>query len=33
VHSEGQTSGFQALPGPMNYTDAIHQLLSTPLPH
>jgi hypothetical protein len=33
VYSEGQTSGFQALPGPMNYTDAIHQLLATPLPH
>jgi hypothetical protein len=33
VHSEGQASGFQALPGPMAYTDAIHQLLDTPLPH
>jgi hypothetical protein len=33
VHSEGQTSGFQALPGPMSYTDAIQQLLNTPLPH
>jgi hypothetical protein len=33
VHSEGETSGFQALPGPMNYTDAIRELLATPLPH
>ena len=33
VHSEGQASGFQALPGPIAYTDAIHQLLDTPLPH
>jgi hypothetical protein len=33
VHSEGQVSGFQALPGPIAYTDAIHQLLDTPLPH
>jgi hypothetical protein len=32
VHSEGQSSGFQALPGPISYTDAIHQLLDTPLP-
>jgi hypothetical protein len=33
VHSEGETSCFQALPGPMDYTTAIHQLLDTPLPH
>jgi hypothetical protein len=33
VNSEGETSDFQALPGPMNYTDAIHELLATPLPH
>jgi hypothetical protein len=33
VNSEGQVSGFQALPGPIDYTDAIHQLLDTPLPH
>jgi hypothetical protein len=32
VHAEGATSDFQALPGPMNYTDAIEQLLATPLP-
>ena len=32
VNSEGQVSGFQALPGPIAYTDAIHQLLDTPLP-
>jgi hypothetical protein len=32
VHSEGQVSGFQALPGPIAYTDAIRQLLDTPLP-
>jgi len=33
VNSEGETSCFQALPGPMDYTDAIRQLLATPLPH
>jgi hypothetical protein len=32
VNAEGEVSCFQALPGPMSYTDAIHQLLSTPLP-
>lgn len=32
VHAEGATSDFQALPGPMSYTDAIQQLLATPLP-
>jgi hypothetical protein len=33
VHSEGESCCFQALPGPMNYTDAVRQLLATPLPH
>jgi hypothetical protein len=32
VHAEGQTFAFQALPGPMDYTDAIRMLLDTPLP-
>jgi hypothetical protein len=32
VHAEGQTSGFQALPGPISYTDGIKMLLDTPLP-
>ncbi len=32
VHSNAQTSGYQTLPGPISYEDAIHLLLSTPLP-
>ena len=32
VHATIDTSGFQALPGPMTYQDAIRMLLNTPLP-
>lgn len=32
VNAEGQSYAFQALPGPMSYTDAIQMLLDTPLP-
>jgi hypothetical protein len=32
VHEDVHASDFQTLPGPMSYQDAIHLLLSTPLP-
>jgi len=32
VHAEGQSFDFQALAGPMSYTDAVRLLLSSPLP-
>lgn len=32
VHAKIDTSGYQTLPGPMTYQDAIRMLLNTPLP-